>query len=489
MNIFTNYVLEGMSWLYAISNTVLALYGFNMFFLLVLALRHWRASRKELPPLAEADWPSVLVQLPIFNERYVVERVIDAAAALDYPAERLLIQVLDDSTDDTAALAEARVAYHRSRGTRIDYLHRTERTGYKAGALAAGLAAAPGEFITLFDADFIPPPDFLRRLMPEFSSQSRLGMVQARWGHLNPAQNMVTHSMSLWFDGFFTVDQVARSGAGLFMNFNGSAGILRRACIEDAGGWQADTLVEDMDLSYRVQFKGWRIKYRSDVRVPGELPVSIMALKQQQYRWAKGAAQVVRKHGKQILCSNRPWFHRVQGLLHISGYLPHPLMVVSLLLSLPVVLLHGQSPISWAVLGVAAMAPPLAVLLAQIRLRRERQMSLAYYPALFLIGIGLAVTDTRGILDAFLGRTNVFVRTPKFAQINPRESIYALPVDGSTWVELALAIYGFATCLLAFRQAPFLIPSILLYTAGFGFTALAGFWQSRGVRRSRPLAK
>jgi cellulose synthase/poly-beta-1,6-N-acetylglucosamine synthase-like glycosyltransferase len=479
---------HGLSWLYSISNLVLAIYAFNMFFMLALSIWYWHASAVPLTPLADADWPSVLVQLPIFNERHVVERLVDATVVLDYPADRLIIQVLDDSTDDTSALAEARVAYHRARGHRIEYHHRAERAGYKAGALAAGLAAAPGEFVALFDADFVPTPDFLRRLIPEFTGHPRLGMVQARWGHLNPEQNMVTRAMMLAVDTYFTVDQAARSGAGLFMNFNGSAGILRRACIEDAGGWQYDTLVEDMDLSYRAQLKDWRIKYRSDVVVPGELPVSIITFKQQQYRWAKGAAQVVRKLGGQVIFSRKPLLHKLQCLLHLSGYLPHPFIVFSLVLSLPVVLLYGQTPIHWGVLGLATLAPPLAVLWGQLCLRHERYGSWLYYPALFLICIGLAVTDTRAIWDAFFGRTNVFVRTPKFAQVNHHESIYALPIDGCTWVELALALYGFATSLLALRQAPILVPFILIYTAGFGFTALAGFWQSRGVL-SKPVAE
>ncbi len=488
MTIDLDFIFRILSWLYAFSNMALAIFGFNMFFLLALAIWHWRkaVTPPVLPPGSE--WPTVLVQLPMFNERYVVERLIDAAAALDYPGDRLCIQVLDDSTDDTRNLAEARVAYHRARGWNIEYHHRTERVGYKAGALAEGMARLPGDFIAVFDADFVPPPDFLRRLIPEFQTEPRLGVVQARWGHLNPQQNVVTRAMALAFDSFFTVDQAARSGAGLFMNFNGSAGILRRTCIEDAGGWQHDTLVEDMDLSYRAQLKGWRIKYRLDVVVPGELPASIIALKQQQYRWAKGATQVLRKLGLKLLFSRAPLVHKLQGLLHLSGYLPHPLIVVSLLLSLPVVLLHGQTPIYWGVLGVAALAPPLEVFWGQLRLRHDWRMSWLYYPALFLVGLGLAVTDTRAIWDAFFGRSNVFVRTPKFADVNHRESSYALPVDWSTWVELVLALYGLGTGLLAIPWAPALAPFILVYAAGFGFTATAGFLQSGGVRR-RPLAE
>ncbi len=482
MQIDWHLLLYGLSWLFAISNMVLAIFAFNMYFMLALTIRYWHASANHLPPLAEVDWPSVLVQLPIYNERYVVERLIDAVAGLTYPTDRLIIQVLDDSTDDTVALAQARVAYHHVRGLHIEYIHRVERIGYKAGALSAGMAVTPGDFIAIFDADFVPSPDFLYRLIPEFSDQPRLGMVQARWGHLNAEQNLVTRAMMLAVDSFFAVDQVARSGAGLFMNFNGSACILRRACIEDAGGWQYETLVEDMDLSYRALIKGWRIKYRSDVVVPGELPVSIITLKQQQYRWAKGATQVVYNLGGKVIFSRKPLFHKILGMVHLSGYLPHPLIVFSLVLSLPVVLLNGQTPIHWGLMGLATLAPPLAILWGQLLLRHKQGMNWLYFPVIFLIGIGMAVTDTRAIWDALFIHANVFVRTPKFGQVNHRESLYALPVDGCTWVELALALYGFATTLLAIQRAPALVPFILIYTAGFGFTALTGFWQSRGVR-------
>ena len=488
MGIDWDIILRSMSWIYAIINMALALFALNMFLMLALAVWQWRASLNPPRFPETSEWPTVLVQLPVFNERYVVERLVDAAVALDYPPERIRIQVLDDSTDDTAALAEARVAHYQAQGRQVEYCHRVNRMGYKAGALAAGLARDSSEFVALFDADFVPPPDYLRRLIPEFVGQPRLGIVQARWGHLNPEQNVVTRAMALAFDSFFTVDQVARSGTGLLMNFNGSAGILRRACIDEAGGWQHDTLVEDMDLSYRAQLKGWRIKYRLDVVVPGELPASVIALKQQQYRWAKGATQVLRKLGWRLATSDKPIFHKIQGLLHLSGYLPHPLIVFTLLLSLPVVILHGHTPVHWSVLGIAALAPPLSVLWGQLRLRHDWHMSWLYYPALFLVGIGLAVTDTRAIWDAFFGRTNVFVRTPKFATVSPRQSVYALPVDWSTWVESVLAIYGLVTTYLAVAWAPRLAPFIAIYTIGFGLTAILGFWQSRGVRR-RPVAE
>ena len=483
-----NTLLLGLSWLYAIANTALAIFGLNLFYLLGLAIYHWRASLSS-PALLVNEWPTVLVQLPVYNERYVIERLIDAAAALDYPPDRLRIQVLDDSTDDTTDKAAARVAYHRARGTPIEYLHRQARTGYKAGALAEGMAAAPGEFMAVFDADFIPPPDFLRRMIPHFNEYPRIGMVQARWGYLNAEQTIITRAIALATDNIFAVDHVARGGAGLLLNFNGSAGILRRACVEEAGGWSADTLVEDFDLSYRAQIAGWRIRYCSDIVVPSELPASVLALKQQQFRWVKGSIQVVRKLTGPLLRSRLSPLQKVQGLLHLAGYFPSLLMVFSLLFSLPVVLLHGQTPIHWSLLGVAMLAPPLAIIWGQSRLRHDWHISWLNYPALFLLGLGLSVSNTSAIVSAFYGRKNVFVRTPKFAGADLRKNAYALSVDWSAWVELLLAIYGFGTGYLALFMAPALAPFIFMYALGFGFTAVLGFWQSGRVHFSKKQQK
>jgi len=472
-------ILLGLSWLYSISAIALAIFGLNIFFLLGLAIFYWGKAKPADPP---DEWPDVLVQLPLYNERYVVERLINAAIQLDYPKEHILIQVLDDSTDDTAKLAEAHVRSCAANGCPIVYRHRTQRSGYKAGALQEGLQSAPGEFIALFDADFIPPPDFLKQTIPEFIHNPQLGIVQTRWGHLNAEQNLVTRAMALAFDNFFSIDQVARSGPGLLMGFNGSACVLRRACIEDVGGWQSDTLVEDLDLSYQVQLRGWRIKYRPDVVVPGELPVTILALKQQQYRWAKGSIQILMKLGKRLLTSNKPWFIKIQGLLHITGYISHPLIIALLLLSLPVVLLHGSTPVHWSVLGVAALAPVLSVFWSQWRLHEEKKIGWIFYPALLMVGIGLAVTDTRAIWDALWRKRTEFVRTPKFGGADHHTSDYALPVDLSTWVELALALYGLGTTWLAWTRAPELTLFILFYSLGFGLTAVLGFLQSKGMR-------
>ncbi len=480
--------MHWLTWLYTIALAGLAVYGYNMSFMLALAAWHRRPRRAAPPP---ADWPPALVQLPVFNERYVVERLIDTAAALDYPPALLNIQVLDDSTDDTAAIARARVAYHRARGRQITYHPRTDRAGFKAGALAAGLreAAPTVAFVAVFDADFVPPPDFLRRVLPAFQTDPRLGMVQARWEHLNAEQSALTRAQALALDGYFMVDQVARSRAGWLLNFNGSAGVWRRTCIEDAGGWQSDTLAEDLDLSYRAQLKGWRLDYLSEAAAPAELPASLAALKRQQFRWVAGSFQVLRKLGRQLFTARLSLLPKLQGCLHLAGYIVQPLMLAALLLSLPIVLRRGQLPLHLGWLGWAGLGPVLVGVWGQIRLRRDWPRRLLYYPALVLIGVGLSLNGTVALWEALFGRQHTFARTPKFSSADPRGSAYALPLDWTTWGELGLALYALATGLLAVELAPGLALFIFLYALSFGYTAALGFWQSGGVRATEQVGK
>lgn len=427
------------------------------------------------------EWPSVLVQLPIYNERYVVERLIDTVAALDYPHDRLMVQVLDDSTDETCELAQLQVERYQKDGFPIQYIHRQDRTGFKAGALAAGMEVGKGDLIAVFDADFTPTPDFLRQMVPVFLNKPQLGMLQARWEHINTDQNFITHSLALGFDSFFSVEQLARSRAAIFMNFNGSAGIWRRACIEDAGGWHQDTLVEDTDLSYRAQLRNWQLAYQPDVAVSAELPDSILILKQQQFRWAKGSIQVLRKVGYKIIISQKSIFSKLEGLIQLSGYVSQPLILLSLLLSLPVVLMHGQAPFRWAPLGLASVIPPVVALWGQLRLKRPNIKSWLHYPVLFLTGIGLAISNTHAILEGFAGKPSEFVRTPKHAQNQRSKSVYKLKFNWTVYGELAMAIYGLVTVWYALRLAPDFAPFILIYALAFAFTASLSMLQSQGI--------
>ena len=467
----------------------MAVYGFNMWMMALLAVRLWLQHRVASAPTgpADRDWPAVLVQLPLFNERYVAERLLDAVAALDYPRERLIIQVLDDSTDDTSSLLRARVAQFRARGVRMEYLHRVNRGGYKAGALAAGLTAQPeGELVAIFDADFVPAPDFLRRAVPLFDDQPRLGMVQTRWEHLNADHDLLTQAQALALDAFFGVEQVVRSHYGLFMNFNGSGGLWRRAAIVEAGGWEGDTLAEDLDLSYRAQLKGWRFGYTPEVPAPAELPTTISALKRQQFRWAKGSLQVARKVGwKMLTAPGESLWRKWSGFLHLTGYVPHALMILSLLLSLPIVLLgHGQTPLRWGVMGLAGFGPIFLGLVAQVALRPDWPRRVTRYPALLLLGIGLALTNTQALIQAVLGTRTEFMRTPKGPPGRGGAS-YAVPLDWSTWGETFLAFYALVTGMLALQLAPPLAPMAFIYALGFGFTAGLGFWQADRVEQRK----
>jgi cellulose synthase/poly-beta-1,6-N-acetylglucosamine synthase-like glycosyltransferase len=477
-----------LSWLYAIALLGMAGFGLNIWLFTIVALADrlplpWR--HKRLPAPSDIEWPRVLVQLPLYNERYVVERLIDAVAAMDYPADRLTIQVLDDSTDDTAGIARSRVAYHRTRGHIMTYLHRTNRSGYKAGALAAGLEVSNAEFVAIFDADFVPLVNFLRRTIPEFARDPRIAIVESRWEHLNWDQDPFTQGLGLQLDSYFGIQQPASCAMGLLMNFNGSAGIWRRAAIDDAGGWQGDTLAEDLDLSYRAQLRGWRLIYLPEVTSPAELPTTMLAFKRQQFRWAKGSVQVLRKINKQLFTARISLFRKVQGFIHLSGYLGHGLVVISLLLSLPVVLLaHGRTPMRWELLQLAGFGPPAMAIAAQLILRKDWYKRLVYYPLWILVGVGLALTNLAAIWDAFLGTSNVFERTPKAPPGSQVVKSYGLPLDWTTWGETFLAFYAFVTAMLALELAPGLAPVIFLYALGFGYTAALGFMQADALGQS-----
>lgn len=467
-------ILVGAGWLYVASLAGLLVLGAAMAVHLVLAV--WlRRPRPAAPAPAAEAWPAVLVQLPLYNERFVVERLIDAAAALDYPRDRLQIQVLDDSSDDTPARARARVAYHRARGVPLTYLRRPDRAGFKAGALATGLAAAPAaDLVAVFDADFAPAPDFLRRLAPDFLADPRLGMVQARWEHLNPDQNALTRAQALAFDSFFAVEQVARSRAGWPMNFNGSAGVWRRTCIEAAGGWQADTLAEDADLSYRALLAGWRLDYRPEVAVPAELTPTLLAFKRQQFRWAKGSFQVLGKLAGRLWRAPWPAGHKLLATLNLAGYAAQPLALALLLLSLPVVLAHGRLPVAVDGLSWLGLVPPLTILWGQVRFRPEPLRRLLFFPVLTLTALGLALNNTVALAEALAGRAGEFQRTPK----GPASPLYAVPLDWTTAGELLLALYAFAGGGLALERAPHMAVMLFVYALGFGGVAAVGLWEA-----------
>lgn len=471
---------------YAIATMVLAIYGFKgLVHTAIFVWRRWLSPRPHLaPPAPPVEWPTVTVQLPIYNERYVVERLIDSVAALEYPADRLHIQVLDDSTDDTAGLARTKVAHHRARGLNIEYIQRPERTGYKAGALAYGLTRTPSEFICVFDADFVPPPDFLRQAIPHFADQD-VGIVQARWGHLNDDYSLLTRAQAFFLDAHFGVEQAVRHEKDLFTNFNGSAGVWRRATIEDSGGWHIDTIAEDLDLSYRAQLRGWRLRFLPDLVVPAEIPTLLSAFKRQQFRWAKGSIQVLRKVGGRLINSPEPLARKIEGLMHLTGYILHPLMMVVVILSLPLVITGEITRVHLGAIGLAGFGAPVMFAISQMALYpKDWQKRLIYLPTILFLGPGLALSNTAAIIEALLGRNpTLFLRTPKFqvqgkTDLTKDGTTYTLPVDWTTWAEIFFMFYSALTTAFALQHAPGLMPFTASYAIGFGYTAYLGIRQS-----------
>ncbi len=475
--------------IYVTAALLLALYALNAWTLTLLYLKYRPSFFSNRPNghVKEGRLPVVTVQLPIFNEALVVERLIDAVVQLDYPRSLLEIQLLDDSTDETTDLASARVDHYRQQGFRISLIHRSDRTGFKAGALKAGLEQATGEFIAIFDADFVPEPDFLKKTVPYFLTNSRLGFVQTRWGHLNRYYSRLTAAQALALDGHFIIEQTARNRAGLLMNFNGTAGLWRRDCIQTAGDWQGDTISEDFDLSYRAQLSGWECLFLPDVVAPAEIPPQLAAFKRQQFRWAKGSIQCLKKLGWSVFKAPISLWVKIQALIHLSSYLVHPLMVILALVTPVLIMTGGIEQIRFPLiyLSLVSLGPPFLYAVAQISLYPDQWRR--HYKAmllLILLGSGVALSNTKAVVEALLGVGNIFRRTPKFnvnAQTDRwQNSLYRLPLDSLVIGELVLGLYSLLGAFIAATTGhQFAVPFILLYAFGFGYVGLQGMWDAR----------
>ncbi len=456
---------------------LLALYAIHQAFLLALCLLRRHRPQLALPsPDTAGHLPHVTVQIPLFNEPHRVERVIEAAARLHYPREKLHIQVLDDSTDATTLIAERAVQHWRAQGLDITLLHRPHRSGYKAGALAHGLAQTSSELVAIFDADFMPLPDFLLKVLVEHGAfrDPRVGFVQTRWAFLNRDASALTRAQALILDAHFHIEQPARSRGGLLMNFNGAGGIWRRTCITAAGGWQCDTLTEDLDLSYRAQLAGWRGVYLDDVIAPNDLPLDVWSYKQQQARWARGTLQTLRKLLSAIWRAPLSPIQRWAALMHLSGYFVHPLIWLTALTTPLVVIdwwLRGTASPSWANLVSLLTLAPLATMFAAHRAQRlPLRHFLRDLPAALLLGIGVSFSNTLALARGLLitGRSGDFVRTPK----GPPTSYRTQP-DWTVWAELLMALYatlGLAVILQMGVWAATL--PLALYALGFGSVGL-----------------
>jgi cellulose synthase/poly-beta-1,6-N-acetylglucosamine synthase-like glycosyltransferase len=456
----------------------LSAYGLHRLHLVLLCRRHRQkieaAPEHAGPPLADEDLPVVTIQLPIFNESTVVARLLRTVAKMDYPREKLHIQVLDDSIDETQDIARREVDNLKSRGFDAEYVHRVDRVGYKAGALDNGLKSAKGDLIAIFDADFLPNADFVRSIVGHFSDDD-VGMVQARWAHLNRDASLLTQIQALMLDGHHLVENRARFGASMFFNFSGTGGMWRRQAIEDAGGWEHDTLTEDLDLSYRAQLKGWRFIYRPDVVSPAELPEDISAVRAQQFRWAKGTVQTARKLLRRIFSrSDLTLGKRVEAAFHMTPHFAYPLMIALIVLLLPVLLsINVTDWQSMMLVDLPLCMAPISSLaafymLAETAQGRSRWKALKLLPALIGLGAGLAPHLSRAVGNGLVLRAGEFVRTPKRGNDRWRyRSALQLP-----WLEMALGVLsGTSMVVSVITGHYFATPFTALFTFGFGYVS------------------
>ena len=465
---------------YCLIITFLSIYGIHRYQLLRLFYRHRQTPVPK--PKSFEQLPAITVQLPLYNEYHVVERLLEAVGQLDYPRDRFQIQVLDDSLDETCDKARRGVERLATQGLDIEYLGRRERHGFKAGALAAGLKQSRGEFILILDADFVPPPDILQRAIHHFTNE-KLGMVQMRWGHINRLYSHLTRIQSIFLDGHFIVEHTARNRSGRFFNFNGTAGIWRKEAIYEAGGWQHDTLTEDLDLSYRAQLAGWQFLYLPEIEVPGEIPVEINAFKSQQHRWTKGAAQTAKKILPQIWRGSLPANIKVEATLHLTANLCYISMLLMGLLTLPVLTIRSQ--LGWGRFFIidlplfcfATMAISGFYLTSQRVLYSDWKRQIKYLPLLMAIGMSLCINNTRAVLEGLIGHQSEFLRTPKYG-FTGRKNHSPDRKYTSRWTllslgELSMALYFAITLYHAWSTELYLgLPFLLLFLIGFLYTGV-----------------
>jgi len=472
---------------YFVVLVILAAFGLHRYWLVYSYFKNRNNVPGQPPPVER--WPLVTVQLPIYNERYVIERLIEAVARFDYPRELLDIQVLDDSTDETCEVARACVEKHQSLGLPIRYLHRGDRTGFKAGALLEGLKVSQAEFVAIFDADFIPSPDFLRRTVPYFADE-KIAMVQTRWTYLNRGYSALTNVESILLDGHFVIEHGARSRNGVFFNFNGTAGIWRRAAIDDAGGWEHDTLTEDTDLSYRAQLRGWRFLYLPDIECASELPVEMNSFKSQQARWAKGLMQTAIKILPRVLRSDEPAEVKAEAIFHLTANVSYPLMVLFSALLLPAMIVRFyqgwfQMLLIDLPLFLASSCSISGFYLAAQRALYPRKWyrSILYIPFVMAVGIGLSVRNAKAVLEAIFGIKSAFARTPKYSISGQsgtwRKKSYRNRAGWMPYLEVLLGLYFAATVVYAIQNENyFTVPFLLLFVWGYLYTGLMSLGQS-----------
>ncbi|RZU42640.1 cellulose synthase family protein [Edaphobacter modestus] len=486
---------------YFIVMVILAFYGIHRYQLVWLYYKNRKnAAKWDEPPARwpEGELPFVTIQLPIYNEQFVIDRLIDACCRLNYPRDRFEIQLLDDSTDETITVAQQIVERYATGFAGMDpqpitYIHRTNRHGYKAGALDAGLKVARGEFVAIFDADFVPPGEWIMQVIHHFA-EPEIGMVQTRWTHLNRDYSFLTQVEAIMLDGHFVLEHGGRSRAGVFFNFNGTAGMWRRETIGSAGGWQHDTLTEDTDLSYRAQMVGWRFKYLQDVECPAELPIEMTAFKTQQARWAKGLIQTGKKILPRVMKSDQPWHTKLEAWYHLTANLSYPLMIVLSVLLMPAMIIRSWQGLLQMLLIDLPLFMASTMSVSSFYLVSQKELfpkswgrTFLYLPFLMALGVGLTITNTKAVLEALFGVQSAFARTPKYRVNKKGEKSqakkYRKRLGIIPWIELAIGCYFAATVWYAFStENYFTMPFLVLFVFGYWYTGLLSLLQGRFER-------
>jgi cellulose synthase/poly-beta-1,6-N-acetylglucosamine synthase-like glycosyltransferase len=476
---------------YIICLSILFVFGAHGFVMVYHYYRHRNEVEGDLPLV---ETPMVTIQLPLYNEMYVVRRLIDASCAIEYPKDRIEIQVLDDSTDETVDLVASIVREKQAKGFNIVHAHRTNRQGFKAGALKEGLKTAKGEFVAIFDADFIPRPEFLTKTIPYFFKDEKIGMVQTRWEHLNGDYSLMTRTQAMALDGHFVIEQNIRNKAGYFINFNGTGGVWRKETIMDAGNWQSDTLTEDLDLSYRAQLRGWKFKFLRDVTSPAELPAEINALKSQQFRWTKGAIETARKLLPMVWKSNIPFRIKFHSTFHLTNNIVFPFIILASILNVPLTFIkHGGGFDAYfdfmSVFVLAFIGSFLFYLYSQKDIYTDWRKRIMLFPVFMAGSMGFAVNNSKAVLEGLFKRKSEFVRTPKYGiegkkqQWNDKKYV-PVKFSWTVLIEIGLALYCFFGVLSSLYYMEIAaVPFQILFTAGYGFVALLSVQQALEARR------
>ncbi|HMS65431.1 MAG TPA: glycosyltransferase family 2 protein [Ignavibacteria bacterium] len=475
---------------YIISLTILFFFGSHGFNMIYYYFKTFNMRTEDLSEedLFMNEYPVVTIQIPLYNEQYVITRLIDSVIRLDYPKDKLEIQILDDSTDESTKIIESHIQKYLAQGFDISHIHRTNREGYKAGALKIGLETAKGEFVAVFDADFIPRKKFLKRTIPYFFKDEKLGLVQTRWEHLNREYSLMTKTQAVALDGHFVIEQAVRNRAGFFINFNGTGGIWRKQCIFDAGNWEADTLTEDLDLSYRAQMKGWKFRYLVNFTSPAELPSDIGALKSQQFRWTKGAIETAKKVYPKVLRSDMSLKLKFQSFIHLYSNLAYPFILMAAILNLPVMLikLTGQYETVFKFMSLfifAFISSFIFYLYSQKDVYSDWQKRIIYFPVFLAGSMGFSVNNTKAVFEGLLDKKSEFVRTPKYQIMDKKDSwegkkYVNKKLSFTTYIEAFLAVYCFVGVVIAFATAQVAaIPFQLMFCGGFTIVSVLSIRQ------------